>query len=306
MFLLKLFVLITVAASVAFAQANAKVSGTVTDPNGAAVPGAVVKLINQATKIEVDATTNEDGYFNFVNVNPAMYTLRVEVTGFKGVQSAPFDVGVSENVTQNIALTLGAVSETVEITAGAELIQQASSDLGTVIPEKVVRDLPLNGRNFTQLLTLTPGVTPVSTSQNRNVGGVEGNVGIPGSGFSDPSFHGQENRSKLYFYDGIINTNVRGPTYIVIPNIDLVQEFKVVGHDSRADFGGAAGGVVNMVSKSGGNNFHGSAFEYVRNDAFDARNPFDVCTTARCVEEPHIPLVPRATPIVINAFLPSV
>ncbi|HEU4873778.1 MAG TPA: carboxypeptidase-like regulatory domain-containing protein, partial [Pyrinomonadaceae bacterium] len=157
MFLLKLFVLITVAASVAFAQANAKVSGTVTDPNGAAVPGTVVKLINQATKIEVNATTNEDGYFNFVNVNPAMYTLRVEVTGFKGVQSAPFDVGVSENVTQNIALTLGAVSETVEITAGAELIQQASSDLGTVIPEKVVRDLPLNGRNFTQLLTLTPG-----------------------------------------------------------------------------------------------------------------------------------------------------
>ena len=121
---LVLLVLIVVAASVAFAQANAKVSGTVTDPNGAAVPGAVVKLINQSTKIETDATTNEDGYFNFVNVNPAMYMLRVEVTGFKGVQSAPFDVGVSEAVTQNIALTLGAVSETVEIMAGAELIQK--------------------------------------------------------------------------------------------------------------------------------------------------------------------------------------
>ena len=86
-----------------------------------------------------------------------------------------------------------------------------------------MQDLPLNGRNFTQLLTLTPGVTPVSTSQNRNIGGVEGNVGIPGSGFSDPSIHGQQNRSKLYFYDGIINTNIRGPSYIVIPNIDAVQ-----------------------------------------------------------------------------------
>jgi Carboxypeptidase regulatory-like domain len=213
--------LMIVSVSVAFSQANAKVSGTVTDPNGAGVPGAVVKLTNQATKIETDATTNESGYFNFVNLNPAMYTLRVEVQGFKGVQSAPFDVGVSEAVTQNIALTVGQVSETVEVIAGAELIQQASSDLGTVIPEKVVQDLPLNGRNFTQLLTLTPGVTPVSTSQNRTIGGVEGNVGIPGSGFSDPSFHGQENRSKLYFFDGIINTNVRGPTYIVIPNIDL-------------------------------------------------------------------------------------
>lgn len=232
-----LLMLITAAASVALGQANAKVSGTVTDPNGAAVPGATVKLINQATKIEVEITSNEDGYFNFVNVNPAMYTLRVEVQGFKGVQSAPFDVGVSEAVTQNVSLTIGSVSETVEVSTGAELIQQASSDLGTVIAEKVVQDLPLNGRNFTQLLTLTPGVTPVSTSQNRNVGGVEGNVGLPGSGFSDPSFHGQENRSKLYFYDGIINTNVRGPTYIVIPNIDLIQEFKVVGHDSRTDYG---------------------------------------------------------------------
>src|SRR5678815_6039553 len=157
-----------------------------------------------------------------------MYTLRVETQGFKGVQSAPFDVGVNEAVTQNVALTIGAVSETVEVMAGAELIQQASSDLGTVIPEKVVQDLPLNGRNFTQLLTLTPGVTPVSTSQNRSIGGVEGNVGIPGSGFADPSFHGQLNRSKLYFYDGIINTNIRGPTYIVIPNIDAVQELSLI------------------------------------------------------------------------------
>src|ERR1041385_2776966 len=116
--------LVTAAASIAFAQANAKVSGTVTDPNGAAVPGASVKLINQATKIEVETTTNEDGYFNFVNVNPAMYTLRVEVAGFKGLQSAPFDVGVSEAVTQNVSLTIGAVSETVEVMTGAELIQQ--------------------------------------------------------------------------------------------------------------------------------------------------------------------------------------
>ena len=285
-------VVIIAAVSVALAQANAKVSGTVTDPNGAAVPGGAVKLINQATKIEVESTSNGDGYFNFVNVNPGMYLLRVEVQGFKGVQTAPFDVGVSEAVVQNVSLTIGAVSETVEVMSGAELIQQASSDLGTVIPEKVVQDLPLNGRNFTQLLTLTPGVTPVSTSQNRNVGGVEGNVGIPGSGFADPSFHGQENRSKLYFFDGIINTNVRGPTYIVIPNIDLVQEFKVVGHDSRADYGGAAGGVVNMVSKSGGNDFHGSAFEYVRNDAFDARNSFDVCTTARCKPGQGVPNEP--------------
>src|SRR5207253_4541891 len=179
--------------------------------------------------------------------------------------------------------------ERVVVKAEAAMLEASTSELGTVIPDRVVNDLPLNGRNFTQLLTLTPGVTPVSTSQNRTVGCCEGNVGLPGSGFSDPSFHGQQNRSKLYFFDGIINTNVRGPTYIVIPNLDLVQEFKVVGHDAKAEFGGASGGVMNMVSKSGGNRFHGSAFEFVRNDAFDARNSFDVCTPARCAPGQLVP-----------------
>ena len=205
-----------------------------TDPNGGAVPGAIVKLVNQATKIESEATTNQNGYFAFVNLKPANYTLMVEVKGFKKALTNPFDLGVSEAITRNVVLTVGEIAEVVEITAGAEMVQRTSTDLGTVINERTVEDLPLNGRNFTQLLTLTPGVTPVSTSQNKSIGGVEGNVGIPGSGFADPSFHGQQNRSKLYFFDGIINTNVRGPTYIVIPNIDLVQEFKVVGHHTRS------------------------------------------------------------------------
>src|SRR3989454_2902702 len=201
----------------------------------------------------------------------------VEAKGFKKSLTNAFALGVSETVTQNVKLSVGEMSEVVEVTAGSELVQGSSSELGTVISERTVQDLPLNGRNFTQLLTLTPGVTPVSTSQNKSIGGVEGNVGIPGSGFADPSFHGQENRSKLYFYDGIINTNVRGPTYIVILNIDLVQEFKVVGHDAKVEYGGAAGGVVNMVSKSGGNGFHGSAFEYICNDAVVALKSFGVC-----------------------------
>src|SRR5216110_1527846 len=258
--------------------ATGEVNGTVTDPNGAAVPGAMVKLINQATKGESEATTNQSGYFTFVNLKPASYTLMVETKGFKKSLTNAFALGVSETVTQNVKLSVGEMSEVVEVTTASELVQSSSSELGTVINERTVQDLPLNGRNFTQLLTLTPGVTPLSTSQNRSIGGVEGNVGIPGSGFVDPSFHGQDNRSKLYFFDGIINTNVRGPTYIVLPNIDLVQEFKIVSHDPKAEFGGVAGGVTNIVSKSGGDSFHGAAFEYLRNDYFDARNAItDVC-----------------------------
>src|SRR5258708_39674634 len=125
-------------------------------------------------------------------------------------------------MTENVSLSVGEMSEVVEISAGSELVQSSTSELGSVINERTVQDLPLNGRNFTQLLTLTPGVTPVSTSQNRSIGGVEGNVGLPNSGFADPSFHGQQNRSKLYFFYGIINTNVRGPTFIVVPKNYLV------------------------------------------------------------------------------------
>jgi len=255
-----LFLVLIATSPVIFGQTSTgEVNGTVSDPNGAVVNGATAKLINQATNIEEQVKPNQNGYFTFVNVKPGRYVLRVEAPGFKTTQTAVFDVGVSQTVAQDIALTLGSVSEAVTVTASAEIVQRSSSELGTVISEKVVQDLPLNGRNFTQLLTLSPGVTPVSTSQNRTIGGVEGNVGIPGSGFADPSFHGQQNRSKLYFFDGIINTNIRGPTYIAIPNIDAIQEFKVVGHDAKAEFGGATGGVVNMVSKSGGNSFHGSA-----------------------------------------------
>jgi hypothetical protein len=258
-------------------------NGTVTDPSGAVVSGATVKLVNQATNIENKTETTSSGYFVFVNVQPGTYVLSVEKQGFKSAKTAAFDVAVNQTVSIPVALAVGTTTETVEVTSQSELIQASSTELGTVIEEKEVHDLPLNGRNFTQLLTLAPGVTPVGTSQN-SAGCCEGNVGIPGGGFSDASFHGQSNRSKLYFYDGIINTNIRGPTYIVIPNIDLVQEFKVVGHDAKAEFGGATGGVVNMVSKSGGNALHGSAFEYVRNNFFDARDTFadGTCTLARC------------------------
>src|SRR5882762_4082108 len=254
--------------------AAGEVNGTVTDKSGGFVAGAAVRLSNLATKIDDRAATNSDGYFVFINVKPGTYILGVESKGFKTTQVSTFEVGVNQTVTQAVRLEVGAVNERVVVNAEAAMLEASTSELGTVIPDRAVNDLPLNGRNFTQLLTLTPGVTPVSTAQNKSIGCCEGNVGIPGSGFSDASFHGQQNRSKFYFFDGIINTNVRGPTYIVIPNIDLIQEFKVVGHDAKAEFGGATGGVVDMVSKSGGNALHGSAFEYVRNNFFDARDTF--------------------------------
>ena len=126
--------LLLFSASVIIAQtATGEVNGTITDPNGGAIPGAVVKLINQATKIETEAKANDQGYFTIINVKPGSYVLRIEQQNFKGLQTAPFSVGVSETISQSLQLTLGEVSETVEVTADAELVQKTSTELGTVI-----------------------------------------------------------------------------------------------------------------------------------------------------------------------------
>jgi hypothetical protein len=264
-----------------------EVNGTVTDPAGAVVVGAAVSMVNQDTQVARQVSTNSTGYFIFVGVLPGRYNLRVDSSGFKAQEVPNLQLGVNQTLTENFKLNPGTVTQAVEVTGVAPLVDNSTTELGTVIETKAVDDLPLNGLNFTQLLTLTPGVTPVSTSQNASIGCCEGNVGLPNSGFSDGSFNGANNRSKLYFYDGIVNTNVRGPTYIVIPNHDLIQEFKIVGHDAKAEYGGAAGGVVNLVSKSGGNSFHGSGYEFLRNNFFDARNSIldgpNACSNlARC------------------------
>ncbi len=184
---------------------------------------------------------------------------------------------VNAAVAQNVQLEIGEMSQSVEIVAGADLIQASSAELGNVIEEEVIKELPLNGRNFTQLLILTPGVNPVSTAQgsqsSMNFGAAEGNTGLPGSTLANASVQGQQNRSKVYYFDGIINTSVRSGTYVVLPDVDSIQEFKVQSHNDKAEYGGVAGGVVNMTSKSGTNKFHGTAYEFVRNDMFDARNP---------------------------------
>jgi len=136
--------LLTVVSAVALqAQtATGEVNGTVTDPNGAAVPGAMVKLINQATRLETESTTNQSGYFTFVNLKPASYTLLVEVKGFKKSLTNAFDLGVSETVTHNVTLTVGEMTEVVEVSAGSELVQGSSSELGTVINERGRRSTP--------------------------------------------------------------------------------------------------------------------------------------------------------------------
>ena len=292
MFLLVISLLIST--SIAFAQiATGEVNGTITDKSGGAIINATIKITNQATGISDQAQSNSSGYFLFINVQPGNYTLSVEMTGFKTARVPVFQIAVNQTLTQNMVLDVGSITETVEVTAQAPLLQQSSTELGTVISEQAVKELPLNGRNFTQLMILTPGANPVSTAQGSGVGFQDAGItGIPGTAFFKPSLHGQQNRSVLYYLDGIINTDFRGSVYGVEPIIDTVNEFKVQSHNEKTEYGGVLGGVVNVVSKSGTNSFHGSGWEFVRNNAFDARNPFtDFCNAARCG-----PSVPTSTP----------
>jgi hypothetical protein len=273
---------ILIAPAPAVAQTSmGTVNGTVTDSSGGVVPGATVTLTNSATNIQNVRVTNANGYFTFVNVRPGVYTLAIELSGLKSARISDFPVGVNETVTRNVALEVGSVSEVVEVRAQSELLQASSSELGNVIEERVIRELPLQGRNFTTLLLLTPGVNPVSTAQGPGQNGsselglgTEGNSGLPGSTFLNASIQGQQNRSKVYYIDGIINTSVRAGTYVALPDIDSLQEFKVQSQSDKAEFGGVTGGVVNMTSKTGTNRFTGSGFGFFRNENLSARNPF--------------------------------
>src|SRR5262245_9769044 len=267
------------------------VSGTVSDTQGAVVPGASVKLVNDATGVEVLRTTSSSGHFVFVNIRPGVYSLTVELPGLKAARVSSFPVGVNETVTRDVRLELGAVTEVVEVTAPSELLQTTSAGLGQVVEEKVIRDLPLQGRNFTSLLLFTPGVNPISTAQGPNsetaINSFEGNSGIPGGQLANASIQGQQNRSKIYYVDGIVNTSVRAGTYVALPDLDSLQEFKVQSQSDRAEFGGVLGGVVNMTSKSGSNQFRGSAFGFFRNEGLAARNSFRDVRNGQAVPDPE-------------------
>lgn len=160
-----LLVVLFAAAAVVLAQTSTgEVNGTVTDNSGGAIPRAAVKLANQGTKVTKESQTNANGYFVFINVLPGSYVLTVEKQGFKTAQVNAFDIQVNQTLAQNIRLDVGVISESVTVSAEAPLLQSSTSELGTVIAEKPLKELPLNGRNFTQLLILTPGTTPISSA----------------------------------------------------------------------------------------------------------------------------------------------
>jgi hypothetical protein len=251
-------------------SSTASINGTVRDSSGSIIPAADVVLTNTQTNVERRTVTNDVGIYVFLNIIPGEYRLQASKSGFKTSKQPNFTLEVNQRATYDFSLDVGEITQEVTVEAvGAEL-QASTAELGAVVGQQQVTDLPLNGRNFTQLLSLTPGVSPVSVSQNNGGWGAV----TTGATFSFPSVNGQNNRSNFFMLDGTNNQGAFLSTYAIPPIVDTIQEFKVQSHNDEAEFGGALGGIVNVQSRSGTNEYHGAVWEYIRNDALDARNTF--------------------------------
>ena len=250
---------------------TASVNGVVHDPSGAIIPDAIVELGNVDTGVQNVTKTNQAGAYGIVSITPGRYTIEVRSSGFSPKKTDVFVLAVSQVATFDFSLAMGSESTVVKVSSESAQLDTTTADLGTVIDSKQVNDLPLNGRNFTQLLLLTPGVSAANPTQNS--GGYTAPVSN-GSEFSFPAINGQTNRSNFFLTDGMNNYGTFFSTYAVPPIIDAIEEFKIVSHTDNAEFGSVLGGVVNVVTKSGTDEIHGSAWEYARNAIFNARTYF--------------------------------
>ena len=270
------FVLLFFAGSAWGQVSTASVNGVVRDPKGAVISGASIVLESVETSVQHTSVSNNAGEYVILNVTPGRYTIEAKATGFSSQKSAEFVLAVAQVATFDFSLTIGTATEVVNVDSTAAQLEVSNASLGTVIETKQVNELPLNGRNFTQLLALTPGVVPIMVGQSNGMsgGGGFGAAVAIGSDYSFPAINGQTNRSDFFLMDGLYDYGAIESTYAIAPIIDAIQEFKVVSHTDNAEFGGVLGGVVNVVTKSGTNELHGSAWEYDRNTVFDARGYF--------------------------------
>lgn len=258
-------------------QASANVNGVVSDQTGAAVPNAQVELTNVKTAVKRTTTTNNDGTYVFLNVVPGVYTMRSSAPGFTTVTQQETTLEVNQTARFDFHLRVGATQATVTVNATAATVETSTSELGTVVSTDEVADLPLNGRNFTQLLTITAGVANINRDQSGGGGG--GWAGHSLGSFTFPAINGARNRSNMFLLDGANDLNTMLGMYNYSPIIDDIQEFKTQGHNDLAEYGGVAGGMVSVVSKSGTNQYHGSLWEFLRNEQMDARGFFEAKRT---------------------------
>jgi hypothetical protein len=244
------------------------ISGTVRDPKGAAVPKAEVQIQDEASGSTRTVVSDDNGFYLAASVPVGRYTISTSPQGFKKTVAAAVDLHVGENRTVNLDLQVGLVSETVTVTSDAAPVETRSGDVSSLIAEKQVAELPLNGRNYSQLALLVPGVSPATNGSFAAKGtGLDGGV--------DMSVNGNGSNQNLWTVDGVNNMDVgSNRTLLIFPSIDSIQEFRVERNSFSAEYGQAQGAVINLVTKGGSNSFHGAGFEFLRSDKLNANNFF--------------------------------
>src|SRR5262249_5304289 len=247
-----------------FAQTLGTITGEVKDSTGALVPGVTVTAVNKATNATRTAFTNAVGLFDFPALPPGVYTVKCELEGFK-TATRDLELQVQQAARVNFTLELGTIAEEATVTGFSPLVETSNATIGTVIENKRIVELPLNGRNYLQLVALSPNVSADFAGPGQ-AGDRQGGTRAT----QQLSISGQRREFNYYTLDGVDNTDVNFNTYIFQPSIDALEEFKVQTGVYSAEFGREAS-QVNVVTKSGTNNLHGTVFEFLRNDALDAR-----------------------------------
>ncbi|MQA31875.1 MAG: TonB-dependent receptor plug domain-containing protein [Luteitalea sp.] len=267
---LLLTALVPLGPATAHAQTTATMTGTISDASGAALPGVRLTLRHTATGLTRTLVTGNDGRFVFAGAPVGDYELRAELSGFRTVVRQGLQLTVGETVSLPLAMEIGGIEQAVTVSGGAALVNTATSELSFLVGQQAIESLPLNGRNFTDLALLQPGVLAYPSRDG-------GSVVAHGLGMS---INGQDYRSNVYLLDGTLqNDFTNGPAGSASGTalgMETIREFRVESNAYSAEYGRNYGGQINVLTKSGTNTLHGSAYEFHRNDALDAPNYFDV------------------------------
>jgi hypothetical protein len=265
---------LTLTVSVHSQVTGATLSGSVTDASGAIIPGAEVSVKNNGTGISKKVTVDSAGFYTVPNLPAGVYEVRVTAAGFATAVQPNLTLNVGAQQQLNFPMKIGTTTETVQVTAAAPQIELSSSALSGEVESQTVRELPLNGRDWTSLAQLQPGVKSVETQLVYSTSG-RGNRGFGG----EMTISGQRSGSNNYRIDGIsVNDYAMaapGDVIGVVLGVDAIDQFQVLTGGFPAEYGRATGGVVNAISRSGTNQFHGAVYEFLRNSALDANDYFD-------------------------------
>jgi Carboxypeptidase regulatory-like domain/TonB dependent receptor len=254
---------------------NGLITGTITDSSGAVVPGAQVDVANQAIGLTRTADSDSEGKYILPQLPPGVYDILVKAQGFATQTQRSLQLQVNQNATLDFKLTVSSAAETIEVTGAQAPLNTTSATLSDVIGHSATVDLPLNGRQFTQLTLLTPGAAPIEGSQQSTF-----TVALGAGGIS-PTVNGQRPQQNNFTMDGVLNNSLFTNIWAISPPPDALQEFNVQSHITDAQFAITSGANINIVTRSGTNAFHGSVWEFLRNDELDAktfpattRNPY--------------------------------